>query len=194
MSDTHGEALHPEHLATDGRHDVTLIRQVVADADRFQNDAGAFSGLLAPDVVLVNVAGTRLMGRESVRRTMEAALRTPLAGVVTRNVVEDITFLRPDVAVVSGVKIVFARAGDTLDDAVTESFRARLTMVLTKQGDEWRIAVVQNTPIQGTTADAASASRAAARDAAQGGEPGARLVELPGGVGILPRGDPPLTR
>ena len=66
MSDTHGEALRPEeHLATDGRHDVTLIERVVADANRFQNDAEAFSRLLAPDVVLVNVAGTRLVGRRA---------------------------------------------------------------------------------------------------------------------------------
>jgi uncharacterized protein (TIGR02246 family) len=183
MSAMHGETLRPERSATDEGYDVTLIERVVADADRFQNDVEAFCRLLALDVVLVNVAGTRLVGRETVRTAMEAALRTPLADVVTRSEVAQVTFLRPDVAVMSGTKIVLVREGDSL----AESFRARLTFVLVKGNERWQIAVVQSTPIRGEAAGAESAPRPGAPSShAGGGLSGARAVALPGGFGLLP--------
>jgi uncharacterized protein (TIGR02246 family) len=123
--------------------DTQSIEQVVVDAEQFQSDPEKFSQLLTSDVVLVNVAGIRLVGRDEVYRRMKSAMTTSLADIITKNEVGDITFLRPDVALMSGTKHIFAKSGD----ALTETGKARLTFVLVKNQDGWLIASIQNTPI-----------------------------------------------
>lgn len=124
--------------------DIRSIEQVVADAERFQSDPEKFSQLLMPDVVLVNVAGIRLIGRDEVYRAMKTAMTTALANIITKNNEAGyITFLRPDVALMSGTKRIFTRSGDSF----TEGATVRLTLVLIKNQEQWGIASIQNTPI-----------------------------------------------
>ncbi len=127
----------------DQTHDKQLIEQVVADAEQFQSDPEKFSQLLTSDVVLINVAGIRLVGRDEVYQRMQSAMKTALADIITKNEVGHITFLRPDVALMSGTKRIFARSGDVL----TETGQACLTLILVKNQDRWFIASIQNTPI-----------------------------------------------
>ena len=124
--------------------DILSIEQVVADAERFQSDPEKFSQLLTLDVVLVNVVGIRLIGRDEVYRAYKNAMTTSLANVITKNEVGHITFLRPDVALMSGTKRIFTKSGDSL----TEEAKACLTFVLIKNQEKWLIAAIQNTPIQ----------------------------------------------
>ncbi len=76
---------------------------------------------------------------------MAAALQSRLARVVTRTEVEQIVFLRPDVALVACAKHVEDRNDDA--DPGTPPTAARLTYVVVDDGDGWRIALAQTTPI-----------------------------------------------
>jgi uncharacterized protein (TIGR02246 family) len=78
---------------------------------------------------------------------MSAALETPLADVITTQEVEDIRFLRPDVALVECVKLIHDRR-DPADPAITAlADRGMLTFVVVEQQGEWRIASAQTTPV-----------------------------------------------
>src|ERR671914_2714502 len=86
--------------------DLDQIRELVATAEELQTDPDGFIPLHTPDVVLVNIAGRRVLGRGTLADIYRKALQTPLAKVLTRNEVHDIRFLRPDVAIVSLTKHV----------------------------------------------------------------------------------------
>ncbi|WP_219507682.1 SgcJ/EcaC family oxidoreductase [Nonomuraea ceibae] len=111
------------------------IEQVVRDAEKLQNDVDGFTGLLTEDVSLVNFTGIRLRGREQVREVMAKALRSPLKDVLTTNELQDVTFLREDVALATLVK------------HVNDGRRGALTFVLVKEDGRWLIALAQTTPI-----------------------------------------------
>ncbi|MGJ6961706.1 SgcJ/EcaC family oxidoreductase [Streptosporangium sp. G11] len=128
------------------------VRRVVEDAQRYQNDPGRFISLHAADTSVVNFVGRRVLGREVLQRAMEAALETPLANVITTVEVEDIRFVRPDVAIVAGIKHVSdereAPVGDAPGAALPSS-SGRITYVVAKERDAWRIVSAQTTPITG---------------------------------------------
>jgi uncharacterized protein (TIGR02246 family) len=124
--------------------DEVAIRQLVADTVEFQSDTDRFTALLTEDVVLVNLVGIRVIGREALRKAMSRALETPLANVLTEAEVLDITFARPDVAIVSCLKRVHDGNSDRSDSLAST---ASLTFTVLDEGDAWRIALAQTTPI-----------------------------------------------
>ena len=126
------------------------IRRTVADAERYQADLEPFVALHTDDAIIVNIAGRRVLGRDSIHKAMKEALATPLAQVLTRIEVEDIRLTTPDVAVVSCVKYVSDERDATVRaDAGTSLPRSgSLTYVLVKKDDTWRIAAAQTTPIR----------------------------------------------
>lgn len=131
-----------------GKDQEIAIRGVVADAERLQNDLEGFTSLLTQDVVIVNIAGRRVRGWDTVHRAYEQALQTPLADVRTAQEVEDVRFLRPDVALVSCVKRVFdEREASPKEPDGPLPQRASLTLVLVKEQGRWLIASAQTTPI-----------------------------------------------
>jgi uncharacterized protein (TIGR02246 family) len=121
---------------------VTAIRDLVAAAERHQNDVEEFVALHHPDLVLVNIAGRRVLGRDALRDAMTAALKSPLAKVFTRLEIEDVRFIRPDVAVVSCAKHV----SDERGEGSALPTRASLTFTVVREPEGWRIAVAQTTP------------------------------------------------
>ena len=123
----------------------SAIGQLVADTEAFQNDTERFSALLTDDVVIVNIAGIRVRGREEFKRAMAAALQTHLARVLTKTELLDVSFLRPNVAIVGCVKYV-----SDLNEVSSPVLPARgsLTFVVIKGENGWRIALAQTTPIQ----------------------------------------------
>jgi len=129
-------------LVATQEQDIAAIRQRVAEAETFQSDTERFTRLLTPDFVIVNIAGIRLLGREAVRQAMARALETPLANVLTKNEIVDITFIRPDVAIVSCIKHI---TDGNEDAAHGTPARGSLTFVMTKEADGWRIALAQTT-------------------------------------------------
>jgi uncharacterized protein (TIGR02246 family) len=67
-----------------------------------------------------------------------------MAQVLTRNEIEDVRFLRPDVAVVACIKHV----SDERDDpAFAVPQKGRLTLLLVKEQGRWLISLLQTTPI-----------------------------------------------
>jgi uncharacterized protein (TIGR02246 family) len=132
--------------AVDSRtRDEAAIRQLVADTVEFQSDTDRFTALLTEDVVLVNLAGIRVIGREELRKAMARALETPLAKVLTTAEVLDIAFVRPDTAIVSCVKHVHDGNSDAVESVPST---ASLTFVAVDERDAWRVALAQTTPIQ----------------------------------------------
>ena len=107
-------------------------------------DPDGFAELLTDDVVVVNFGGRRVRGRAALHEAMTAALASPLANVTTRQVVDHVRFVRPDVALVECTKHVNdGRTGDAPHLTAT----GEVTFVLVRQDDRWRIASVQTTPV-----------------------------------------------
>lgn len=124
---------------------VTAIRALVGAAQEHQNDPEPFLELHTPDVAIVNIAGRRVLGRDALRAAMEGALAGSLARVLTRTDVEDVRFLRPDVALVSCVKHVDDRREDPDGDELPAA--GSLTYVVVRDpAGAWRIASAQTTP------------------------------------------------
>jgi uncharacterized protein (TIGR02246 family) len=131
-------------LFTSLEQDIAAIRQLVADAEDTQSDTERFTQLLTPDFVIVNIAGRRLIGRDQVRQAMAKAMETHLANVLTRYELVDITFIRPDVAIVSCIKHI-SDQNENSDDALPS--KGSFTLVVTRELDGWRIALAQTTGI-----------------------------------------------
>jgi uncharacterized protein (TIGR02246 family) len=130
--------------------DRAAIEKIVADAEKLQFDVDGFTGLLAPDAVLINFFGRRLHGRDAVYEAMAAALQTPLKDVVTRHELVDVIFPGPDVAIASIVKHVSdERESAPTDTGAALQNRGAMTLVLVRQDAEWLIALAQTTPIKG---------------------------------------------
>lgn len=139
-----------QHEGTASREAATtIIRRTVADAERYQVDVEPFVALHTPDAIIVNIAGRRVLGRDSIHEAMKKALETPLAQVLTRVEVEDIRFVNPDVAIVTCVKHISDErdVAPKPDSGTSLPRKGRLVYVMSKEGDAWRIASAQTTPI-----------------------------------------------
>lgn len=79
---------------------------------------------------------------------MSSALDTPLADVLTTLEVDDIAFVRPDVATVACLKHVHDRRESApRGEGPAMPERARVTFVLAKDAGTWLVASVQTTPV-----------------------------------------------
>ncbi|MEV0223087.1 SgcJ/EcaC family oxidoreductase [Streptomyces sp. NPDC050704] len=136
---------------TDATHttDSTRIRELVARSQEAQTDPDVLPELHTADLVLINVAGRRLFGRETFAAAMAAALASPLKGIRTELEVDDIRYPTPDVAIVSLTKTIHdERAGAEGPDPSELPATGAMTYVLIREGDDWRIALAQTTPIR----------------------------------------------
>jgi uncharacterized protein (TIGR02246 family) len=122
----------------------TAIRQLIAEAEMHQTDVERFLPLHTEDVVIVNIAGIRLLGRDAMHTAMTRAMETHLANVITRTEVLDISFATPDVAIVSCIKHVSDQNAGAAGEL---PLRGSLTYTLVKQQEGWRIALAQTTPL-----------------------------------------------
>lgn len=134
-----------DDLATENQTNALKIREVIASAEQFQNDPERFTGLFTQDAVVINALGKRFRGRNELYTFMKEASRTFLGEISLRNEVINITFRRPDVAVVSAVQHIIRKSGIFMG----EEARGSLNMVLVPQEEKWLIAVAQNTFIEG---------------------------------------------
>jgi uncharacterized protein (TIGR02246 family) len=131
--------------------EVSATRELVAEAQRFQSDPDRFIALHTADASIVNFGGRRVIGGDAIYAAMKGALETPLAQVTTTVEIEDVRFVRPDVAIVAGVKHVSdGRATSLKEDPGTalSSTSGWLTYVMVKDQGAWRIVSAQTTPIR----------------------------------------------
>ncbi|MDQ1028109.1 uncharacterized protein (TIGR02246 family) [Streptomyces umbrinus] len=129
--------------------DERLIRELVARSQEAQTDPEVLPALHTSDLVLINLAGRRVFGREAFASAMATALASPLRDVRTTLEVDDIRFVRPDVAIVSLIKTVHDERPDTQGQGPSDfPARGAMTYVMTRdEDDDWRIALAQTTPI-----------------------------------------------
>ena len=125
--------------------DEAAIRQVVQQVQEGWNahDGKAFAAPFAPDADYVVVNGMKVKGREEIEKGHTAIFTTIYKDSRNIGLVKSIRFLRPDVAVVHVEWNLEFRAGGE-----TRKSRAMNTMVITKEGGKWGIAVFQNTAMQ----------------------------------------------
>jgi uncharacterized protein (TIGR02246 family) len=129
--------------------ETAAIRQTVTAAEKYQSDVDPFIALHTAEAIIVNIAGRRVLGRETIQRAMSAALEGSLSRVLTKTEVEDVRFVRPDVAIVSCIKHVIDQRTPSTDEGVAEALplTGSLTYLVVKERGEWRIALAQTTPI-----------------------------------------------
>lgn len=121
------------------------IRRLVDAAVEHQSDVDPFLALHTDDIVLVNLAGRRVIGKAALGAAMTEGLKTRMAKVMTHNEVVDITFVDSDTAVVSCLKRITDENPDAQEGSIPAE--ANLTYVVTRRGVTWLIALAQTTPI-----------------------------------------------
>jgi len=132
--------------------DENAIRDLVALAQELQSDPEALIALHTADTAIVNLAGRRVLGRETYAKAMADALASPLSDVLTTVEIVDIRLATPDVAIVSCTKTVHDRRSG-IDVSTALPSTGTLTYVATRSHDGWRIALAQTTPIPTPTND-----------------------------------------
>ncbi|NLU76246.1 SgcJ/EcaC family oxidoreductase [Streptomyces sp. HNM0575] len=149
MDDTDSAPSAPSAHSADDTDDTDeqRIRELVARSQEAQNDPDALPALHTADSVIVNLAGRRLFGRAAFASAMAQALSSPLKDVRTSLEIDDIRFTTPDVAVVSLTKTVHDERSEAEGPSELPSVGA-MTYVVTRQGDDWRIALAQTTPVR----------------------------------------------
>lgn len=132
--------------------DETAIRDLVALAQESQSDPEALMALHTAETAIVNLAGRRVLDRETYAQAMADALASPLSEVLTTAEIVDIRLTTPEVAIVSATKTVHdGRSGD--DGSTLLPSTGALTYVTVRRADGWRIALAQTTPILTSTSD-----------------------------------------
>ncbi|MEV0291576.1 SgcJ/EcaC family oxidoreductase [Kribbella sp. NPDC050820] len=126
--------------------DEQAIRELVEHADKAQSDAEVLPGLHTSEMVIVNIAGRRLFGRDAFSQAVAAALGSDLKDVRTSVEIVDVRALTEDVALVSCVKTVHDERADAAPDALPA--RGALTYAALRTSEGWRLALAQTTPIQ----------------------------------------------
>lgn len=126
--------------------DETAIRDLVALAQELQSDPEALPNLHTADTVIVNLAGRRVLGRETYAKAMAGALASPLRDVLTTVEIDDIRLATPDVAIVSCIKTIHDRRSGADAPSLLPATGA-LTYVAVRSDDGWRITLAQTTPI-----------------------------------------------
>jgi uncharacterized protein (TIGR02246 family) len=106
-------------------------------------DGAAFAAPFAEDADFVNVLGMHARGREAIAAGHEQIFRSVYAGSTVRYRVETARLLRPDVALVHLNASLTVPTGPMAgtDDAIP-------SLVLTRDGGEWRVASFHNTYIR----------------------------------------------
>jgi len=106
-------------------------------------DSQAFSAPFAEDADFVNVLGMHAHGREEIDAGHAHIFRTVYAGSTVRYRMETARLLRPDVGLVHVNATLTVPAGP-----MAGTFDALYSMVLTREGGEWRIASFHNTYVR----------------------------------------------
>lgn len=148
-------------MSHDQSADERAIRDIVSACEAAWNagDSAGFAAAMADDIDFINVLGEHHQGGEAVKRGHRHILATIYKGSRARYAIENIRFVRPDVAIafIRGRLISrlppnaiasATRQGETSDE-MHES-EARPTMILAKDDGRWRIVAFQNTSVAPT--------------------------------------------
>jgi uncharacterized protein (TIGR02246 family) len=108
-----------------------------------QGNAHDFAGLIAEDGNVVGFDGSQMNGRAEVETELSRIFNDHQTAAYIAKV-REVRFLTPETAVLRAV-VGMIPAGQSDINPATNSIQ---TLVATKQGNGWTIAVFQNTPAQ----------------------------------------------
>lgn len=130
---------------SDKARDEAAIRANVEQMVKGWNSkSGAeFAKPFAEDSDYVVINGTHIKGRAANAAGHQQIFDTVYKNSTLAYTVEQIRFLRPDVAVIHVSASLEVTQGDS-----TQNHNARITMVMMKNKGKWEIAAFQNTEIQ----------------------------------------------
>jgi uncharacterized protein (TIGR02246 family) len=123
--------------------DAIMLAMSAFEKDTNDNRPDNAAAFISAEAVIVNVVGIRLLGRDEFYRFIKKAMQGRLSNLVRKNEINDIRFLRHDVAVVSATQVASTREGHVL----REHGSGAMTVVLIKDDGKWLVAVAQNTMI-----------------------------------------------
>jgi uncharacterized protein (TIGR02246 family) len=129
------------HAAGD---EAEILAVMARGADAFnRGDAPAAAAVYASDADLVNVRGDHLKGAAAIEQGLARAFATRYKDARMKRGEVSIRYLRPDVAL-AYVTNEITVAGDGGAAAVHRELGLR---VFVKEGGQWRIAALHNTPL-----------------------------------------------
>jgi uncharacterized protein (TIGR02246 family) len=122
--------------------DANAIITLVASLESAWNagDGAAFAAPFTDDAEFVNIRAEHHRGRAAIAAGHRAILATIYAGSSNHYTVETARLLKPDVALVHVLAVLDAPVGP-----MAGRNRALFSMVLLREGVEWRIASFHNT-------------------------------------------------
>jgi uncharacterized protein (TIGR02246 family) len=138
----------------------TLVDGLVAGWNA--QDGTAFARQFAADADFTNVMGLHAHGREVIARGHDEIFATMFKGTTLTATIEQIRFLRPDVAVASVVLALRQRDGTPWGAFP----RSLASLVAVRDGESWSIAVFRNmVPFERPAAGPVERALAAAHNA-----------------------------
>ncbi|WP_415646750.1 SgcJ/EcaC family oxidoreductase [Stackebrandtia soli] len=130
---------------TDSNHDteIAAVTAVVADLEHSQRNElpEAFIALFRRDAIWTTAHGKRLYGRDAIATFTRSVLPGAMRESTVTYTVENILFLRPDVAAVKVVAQYRTLDGEPVGEPNSPLY------VMTKEDDRWLLAACQNTPV-----------------------------------------------
>lgn len=122
------------------------IRRLVADAQKHQFDVAELMKLHHDDVVITNMAGRRVFGKQAFAEAMTRAMASPLQHVPTEVDVDRVQFLSAECAIAFCTKTVHDQRPDADKTALPASV-GMMSYVCVRQAGGWAIAAAQTTPV-----------------------------------------------
>ena len=136
-----------QHVTVAIGTDRDAITRLVEHAVTRQSDVELLMDLHTNDTIIVNFAGRRVHGQRAFRDAMRKALETPLSRVLTTVHVDDVRFVRPDVAIASCTKTIRDERNNTESVEAPLPDVGAMSYVVVKDTGRWRIALAQTTPV-----------------------------------------------
>lgn len=125
------------------RRDVAAIEQRVAELERAQQQESVedFVGLLAPQAIWVTGGGRRLTGRDEIHAFTKEVLPGAMKDSTATYEVVNVSFVRPDVAIVNVRQRPVTHDGEPLGGQP----EGRPVYVMAREDGRWEIVAAQNT-------------------------------------------------
>jgi len=132
-------------------NDLALIKQLISEVERSQNERSAedFLALFRPDAVWVTAFGRRFSSKAEISDFARKVLTPDLGDQYARYDVAHVTMLSPDVAAVNVRQRPIHKDGTPLEGELEGS----PLYVLVKENGRWMVGAGQNTKVQTAAID-----------------------------------------
>jgi uncharacterized protein (TIGR02246 family) len=120
---------------------ATLYQQLLDSWN--ERDTVKMAALYTEDASVVGFDGSQMNGRDEIQTTIQRIFDDHQTATYIGKV-REVRFLSPDVAILRAVVGMIPRGQSDINPATN----AIQTVIAVKQGEQWRVALFQNTPAQ----------------------------------------------